>query len=603
MWKRFDENVVRKDLKFLSEYGINCVRIFPSWDDFQPLTRNPVPKSSFYDKFPYAMRVNEKDLLTQKYASGLSEEKLEQFKTVLDIAKEYGMKVIVSLITGWMSGRRFVPTAFLEKDLVGDPEVVVWQCRFIKDFVSEIKHYDNIIAWEPGNECNSLTTTADEHACEMWMMAITNAIRLADGTRPVYSGLHYTELNGKWNLNAQSRYFDVVTTHPYPLFTEYCDIDELKEMRSSLHSAIESAYYTSITGKVCLVEEAGTLGAMVISDDFAPEYFEQSLMTSLSVGATGYLWWCSFDQKFDFAPYDVNSVERDLGLAYSNENAKPILEKMKEVTPILQEMGALPTPRADGVVVLPFYNDPWKMAYGSSMLAIQSGVRVEYSCENQPLKDSDHYIVPCITLCSSLSVRHLKELEEKVKAGARLLITYNGGGIGDFEKLTGLKVVGRRSNAQEKSFYLGNKQLRINPAKFLSLIADTANVIACDEQGEIVFAENEYGKGKVFFLNAPLEDFYTAQLLPENTDLYEVYNLFFADKEKILTVDSKKCMLTVHDIDERTVAIAINNYDDKNEFFVQINDAYTLRKALFCDIDGSKLALHKKYAYIELTRK
>ncbi len=603
MWKHFDEEVVRKDLKFLSEYGVNCIRIFPTWDDFQPLTKNPVPSSPFYDKFPYAMRVKEKDFLTQKYSSGLSVEKLEQFKKVLDIAKEFGIKVIVSLITGWMSGRLFVPSAFLGKDLIGDPEVVIWQCRFIKDFISELKHYDNIIAWEPGNECNALTTTAEEYACEMWMMTITNAIRLADGTRPVYSGLHNPELNGKWNLNGQSRYFDVVTTHPYPLFTRYCDIDVLREMRSSLHSAIESAYYTGITGKACLVEEAGSLGPMVISDDFTPDYFEQSLMTSLSVGTTGYLWWCSFNQEFDFAPYDINTVERNLGLAYSNENAKPILKKIKEIAPIVQEIGVLPTPRAEGVVVLPFYNDSWKIAYGSSMLAIQSGVHLDYSCEDRLLKESDHYIVPCITLCSSLSMQHLKKIEERVENGARLLITYNGGGIGDFEKITGLKVAGRKSNTNEKIFSINEKELRIRPNKYLSLLADTAKVLAKDEQGEIMLAENDYGKGKVFFLNAPLEEFYTSQLLPENTNLYEVYKLFFADKEKVLTVDSKKCMITVHDTHKQTVAVMLNNYDEKNEFMIQITNGYTVQKTLFCDIEGSKLILRKKYAYIELTRK
>lgn len=603
MWKMFDEDVVRKDLKFLSEYGINCIRIFPTWDDFQPLAKNPVPKSPFYDKFPYAMRVNENILVGQKFSSGLSDKKLEQFKIVLDIAKEYGIKVIVSLITGWMSGRRFVPTAFLEKDLISDPEVVIWQCRYIKDLISEIKHYDNIIAWEPGNECNAMTTTADDNACEMWLLTITNTIRLADNTRPVYSGLHNPELLGKWNLHAQGRYFDVVTTHPYPLFTRFCDIDGLTEMRSSLHAAIESSYYSSITGKKCLVEEIGTLGNMLLSDDFAAEYLEKSFFSSIAVGATGYLWWCSFDQEFDFAPYDINSVERNLGLAYSNKQAKPVLASLKKSISVLDEIGSLPAPQTDGVVVLPFANDPWKIAYGASMLAIQNGVHLGFSCEDQLLKDSKYYIMPCIRQCSAMSMYIVKQIEEKVQNGAHLLITYSGGGIGDFEKLTGLKVLNRKADSCKKAFCLGGKQISITPTKTLSLKSDTAKVIAYDEQGEIMFAENNYGKGKVFFLNAPLEEFYTDQSLPENTNLYAIYDYFFASKEKAVKIDSKKCMVTVHDIGGDSLAVMVYNYDESNNLKINVNDNYSIQKTLFCEITGSRLKFIEKYAYIELKRK
>ncbi len=34
MWKNFDINVVERDLKILSEKGVEYVRIFPNWRDF-----------------------------------------------------------------------------------------------------------------------------------------------------------------------------------------------------------------------------------------------------------------------------------------------------------------------------------------------------------------------------------------------------------------------------------------------------------------------------------------------------------------------------------------------------------------------------------------
>lgn len=197
MWKRFDEDVVRKDLKYLASYGVNCIRVFPSWDDFQPIMENRIPHSPYYDKFSFKIRVDDRIMIDEPFPqSGLSLQKLNEFKKMLDIAKEYGMKVIVAFITGWMSGRRFVPEALRNKDAITDPVAILWECRFIKDMISEIKHYDNIIAWEPGNECNCLSYEGSEAQSELWLMSIVNAIRLADNTRPVYSGMCTVNLQG-----------------------------------------------------------------------------------------------------------------------------------------------------------------------------------------------------------------------------------------------------------------------------------------------------------------------------------------------------------------------------------------------------------------------
>ncbi|MBO5479872.1 MAG: hypothetical protein J6A63_01600, partial [Clostridia bacterium] len=103
-WRNFEKDVIVKDLRLLKEYGVNCIRIFPTWEDFQPIAKNPIPQTPFYEKMPFRLRVDEKPLIQQKYESGLSETELEKFKFVLDVAKENGMKVIVAFITGWMSG-------------------------------------------------------------------------------------------------------------------------------------------------------------------------------------------------------------------------------------------------------------------------------------------------------------------------------------------------------------------------------------------------------------------------------------------------------------------------------------------------------------------
>ena len=66
-----------------------------------------------------------------------------------------------------------------------------------------------------GNECNCLDYQVNEKETELWISSIESAIRLADDTRPVYSGMHGARVQGPWNLLVQSKYLDMMTTHPY----------------------------------------------------------------------------------------------------------------------------------------------------------------------------------------------------------------------------------------------------------------------------------------------------------------------------------------------------------------------------------------------------
>lgn len=603
-WRAFDKDVIEKDLKFLKEYGVNCIRVFPTWEDFQPIERNPIPQTPFYDKMPFKTRVADKPLLAYKYESGLSEEKLTQIKFLLETAKKNNIKVIVSFITGWMSGRLFLPPALKEKDVIGDAEAILWECKFIRDLIGEIKDYDNIIAWEPGNECNCLDSGSAEAECELWMMSIVNAIRLADNTRPVYSGMHGVQLQGSWNLRMQGKYTDALTTHPYPAFTEFCGIEDLRQMRASLHAACETSYYRSVSGKPAFVEEINALGTAFLGDTFMPEYFERSLMTSLSVGAFGYLWWCGFEQNvLDFPPYDTQTLEQNLGLAYANRTPKPVLHKMKELSQTIKEIGVLPPPKADAIAVLLHHNHPWKSAYGSFMLGVQSGRFIDFTYEEEKLPDSEYYILPCIRLnFGAIHTFTLNAIKEKVKNGAKLLITNNGGAISEFEELTGLSVSGRACVATKKEFLVNGKESCITAPLDLQLVKKGARVLLFDKKGGILLSEHSYGKGKILFFNAPLEDFYCESYMPENTSLNEIYKIFFQDKPFTFHVDSNKCMITHHHLSNRKMGIMINNFEENDELPYTLENGYTITKILYAETNGATLKMQRKYAYLEIQK-
>ena len=605
MWKNYDKKIIRKDMRTLSAHGVNCIRVFPLWPDFQPLTEIRFVNSNANTYFPFRMRTGDKPLPFQKYPnSGLCEEQVANFKHLLSTAEEFGIKVIVSIVTGWMSGRKLVPDPFISRDLVKDAEVVLYECAFIKDLIGEIKDHKNIIAYEPGNETNCLSYEMNQYEAELWLKVITDTIRSADPTKPVYAGMHGTSCKGNWNLVTQSKYFDMATPHPYPCFTEYCLKEKLTAFRASMHAASESSYYASITGLPSMVQEIGCMGQSYLSNDFVPEYFEKALMTSYASGSKAFLWWCAFEQThLDFAPYDVNAAEADLGLCFADHTPKPVLKKLAELRQDIDQIGLLPEPKKDACVIIttPPANH-WALAYGSYMLGVQAGYNLDYVYEEQILKDSEYYILPCISDNSGLNKYNAKLLEEKIRKGAKLLVTSNGGVMWDFETLTGLRVRGKERVAHTKNFIVNGKRVSVNCPVNVELEATTAKILAKDEEDRIVLTENKVGKGSVMFLNAPLETFYVDLNYPENTDLFEVYKNFLKAKKKVVDVKENKTYVTVHELDAKKTGVMIYNFSNKKEIPVKFAEGYKVAKTLFGSISGGKLSFDKNYVYIELSK-
>ena len=108
MWKYWDGESVDKDLETLARYGVRYMRVFPNWRDFQPL----VPIYGVCNiKREY--RLHGEELMTDEF--GLDEECINHFEEFLGYVKKHGMKVIVAVLTGWMSGRMFTPPALYGK--------------------------------------------------------------------------------------------------------------------------------------------------------------------------------------------------------------------------------------------------------------------------------------------------------------------------------------------------------------------------------------------------------------------------------------------------------------------------------------------------------
>lgn len=590
-WERFDKSVIEKDFQTLSSHGVDTIRVFPTWDAFQQVEDLRTSAKSF------KIRSGEDYLPNPE---GMNQTQMQNFATMLDLAEKYNFKVIVSLITGWMSGRRFMPKLLASDNLIASPRALVWECKFIKHFVSYFKNRDCIVAWEPGNECNCLDNDTTEEQTELWLSAITNAIRAEDNTRPIYSGMHsLIDFEWKWNIPMVSYYTDVQTTHPYPLFTPCCSREQVLKMRSILHPAAETVLYADIANQKCMVEEINVLGPMVLSNDYTPEFLTKSIATCFQYGSNGYLWWCAFDQDhLDFAPYDQSVLEQNLGLCYNDGTPKPTLKEMKNLSSLLAPLENLPAPDKHVCVVLTSTTGQnyWKSAYASFLMAAQSGYTVDFMYETQPLKDYDYYIVPCLKSVGGLPKRTHTALMEKVKNGAKVLFTYQGGYLADVERVAGFKVKGREELAKTFNVNVLGKDVAIKSSVNLETVESGATVLLKDKFN--VLTVNDYGKGKVYFLNADLEVNYTDEFEPHQTDLYLVYKYFLSSLNLPLTVKSKYCTVTYHSLANGKKGVFITSLGDEKS--VELDGDFKVCDVKYATLKNKTLTFDNCFAYLEI---
>ena len=561
MWRDWNGEIVESDLKRLSEHGVKVLRIFPLWSDFQPLRMH-----TMYAQQPRQIRMGEEMLPeTEAGKAGVSETMAERFRFFLDTAEKYGMKLIVGLVTGWMSGRLFVPEMLQGKNVLTDPLAIKWQIKFVRFMVRTFKAHPAIAAWDLGNECNCMGEIPSSEAFYCWMSAVSMAIRVEDPERPVVSGMHGIRLEGKATPRDQGELTDVLTTHPYPLFTPHCDTDPINRMKSALHAAAESRYCADLSGKPCFAEEVGCLGPMIASDEIAADYAAASMFTLWAYDCHGFLWWCAHEQSHLTAtPYDWDAVERELGMLRSDMTPKPIAGAMAAFARFTEEAGKLPPFHSDALCILSRGQDTWAAAYGAFILARKAHLDLHFADGEYELPEAKAYILPSVKGTSALPRRTMMALMERVKAGAVLYLSLDDCLLSPFTELTGMRVLYRALSSAPDRVQFAGKEWLLQPACRLVMESAGAKVLACNEKGDPVFSEYELGKGKVYCLNYPIERM--AATLPGITDGENALPLEKFYQEMALRADER-----IADVDLPTVGITEHGEGERERTLVLVN--------------------------------
>ena len=143
-----------------------------------------------------------------------------------------------------------------------------------------------------------------------------------------------------------------------------------------------------------------------------------------------------------------------------------------------------------------------------------------------------------------------------------MLITVNTGMLCEFEKITGLRSAGMTSGGKG-TFILDGQELPCEYGKKYHLSSMGAKVLATAEDGNVILSENTLGKGKLLFLNFPLElNLWKHQGAYEKSEpaYHHIYEVAAKD---ILANKPMKCLnpdiaLTLHEEVDGYYAVAVN---------------------------------------------
>ncbi|WP_298553122.1 cellulase family glycosylhydrolase [uncultured Algibacter sp.] len=137
----FDETIINADFNIIKNAGLNTIRIFVPYDDFDKANINP--------------------------------KKLEKLNTVLDLAQTHQLKVMVTLF-----------------DFYGDYSVINWSLNqhHVLGIVSALQHHDALFAWDIKNEPNLDFDSRGKTLVTAWLKEMIATVKSVDTIHPVTIG-------------------------------------------------------------------------------------------------------------------------------------------------------------------------------------------------------------------------------------------------------------------------------------------------------------------------------------------------------------------------------------------------------------------------------
>ncbi len=345
MWRRFDAGEVREDFARIAALGLDAVRFFLRWDDFQPR------------------------------ADTIDASMLARLEAVADIAAEAGLQTMPTLFVGHMSGANWLPAWTLDpatphgrfRTIVGGTEskygigdfytgaLLEAEILFARAVGERLRDHPGVLMWDLGNEFSNLREPASDRDAGEWSRRLTDALQATSGIA-VTAGSHGEDLTRDRNIRLSSlcARHGLCTMHGYSVYSAFARsrldpevVPFLASLAASFsHKPVlfsEFGNPTCPTGKLSPYERVAMPdeppNPTISPDDpvLAPyacltetemaAYCTNVLDRLHADGRLGAYWWCWADYADELRgepPFDVAPHELTFGIVRSDGSEKPV---------------------------------------------------------------------------------------------------------------------------------------------------------------------------------------------------------------------------------------------------------------------------------------
>jgi len=353
MWSRFDRGEIDEDFARIAALGLDVVRFFLLWEDFQPAP------------------------------DAVSAAALQRFETVLDLAAARGLRAMPTLFCGHMSGVNWLPAWTLDPGTrserfrtitgggtspfgIGDfytGPLLEAQRTFARAVGERARDHAALFAWDLGNEFSNLREPATAHDAEHWSAALAHDL-FDTSNAAVTGGIHGEDVTRDRHIRPSSiaAPWKFATMHGYSVYSDFARdrtdpevVPFLCEVTASC--AHKPVLFSEFGNPTCPPGAHNAGNFACLSEDEMARYARRVLERLQARGALGAFWWCWADYARELAttpPFDLAPHELHFGIVRDDGSEKPVARTLAEFA---RERRPLVSPPAPIVDEATYYRD------------------------------------------------------------------------------------------------------------------------------------------------------------------------------------------------------------------------------------------------------
>jgi hypothetical protein len=483
IWVDWDPGAIARDFTRIADAGLNAVRLFLFWRDFQP----------------------EPDTV--------SAEALHRLDTVLALAGEAELVCVVSLFTIWMNGQLLDLPWRAGRNPWRDPVLLDAQDRLARAAAGVLKGRDEVLAVDLGDELWNIdpagAAALSRAEVAAWQGRLAGAVREEAPGTLVFQANDASGVFGSGPFGCDNADgLDLVATHGFPTWAPGSIESTMSYKATNLTS-----FLTRVAGAYGppLVDELGSYG---VGETTAAAYLGASAASALANGATGLFVWCWQDISATRDPYRERPLERAAGLHRLDGSRRPAMDAYAAV---VAAAGDIAPPRpAPTALYLPqrmrgrggTYLDSAGGAVGAFYAyLLAKRAHLEFDVTAHDLAGRRLVICPSVT---HLTAVDLDRLTAYLDRGGMVYLS-----LGDHlhaypgTELTGVELVDFGPPAGKSALCWDDDRWVLDwdtvATRPTTVRPTTARVLAHYPDGSAALVANQVGRGQLVFCTAPFE--------------------------------------------------------------------------------------------------